>query len=75
MATHFGTAERLRVQVMHGHNPLAAAELVKQISQKVSAHFLPIGPIAPVLGAHTGPGLVGFCAAPLSVFEGIPGLL
>lgn len=75
VAAHFGTAEQLRVQVMHGQNATAAAELVKQISQRVSAHFLPIGPIAPVLGAHTGPGLVGFCAAPLSAFEGIPGLL
>ncbi len=74
VAAHFGAAERLRVQVMHGHNAPAAAELMKQVGERVSAHFLPVGPIAPVLGAHTGPGLVGLCAAPLSVFEGIPGL-
>ena len=30
--------------------------------------------IAPVLGAHTGPGLVGICAAPLNAFDGIPDL-
>jgi DegV family protein with EDD domain len=71
---HFGSAEQLRVQVMHGHNPSSAAELVKAISSKVSVHLLPLGPIAPVLGAHTGPGLVGICAAPMSVFEGIPGM-
>lgn len=48
---------------------------MKQVGERISAHFLPVGPIAPVLGAHTGPGLVGLCAAPLSVFEGIPGMV
>ena len=38
-------------------------------------HILPSGPIAPVLGAHTGPGLVGICAAPLKVFADIPGMV
>lgn len=74
VAAHFRDAGRLRVQVMHGRNPAAAADLMNALSQRVDAHFLPVGPIAPVLGAHTGPGLVGVCAAPLNIFEEIPGL-
>ncbi len=75
IATHFHAAGPLRVQVLHGHNAAAAAALMALIGRRFSAHFLPIGPIAPVLGAHTGPGLVGVCVAPMSVFESIPGMV
>jgi DegV family protein with EDD domain len=74
VAARYGGAGQVRVMVMHGQNAPAAEELAKQISQRLNVHLLPIGPIAPVLGAHTGPGLVGVCAAPMAVFEGIPGL-
>lgn len=74
VAAQFSGVGKLRVQVMHGHNQTAADDLMNALRQKVDGHFLPVGPIAPVLGAHTGPGLIGLCAAPLSTFEGIPGL-
>jgi DegV family protein with EDD domain len=74
VAARYGGAGQVRVMVMHGNNVPAAEELAKQIGQRIDMHLLPIGPIAPVLGAHTGPGLVGVCAAPMQVFEGIPGL-
>ena len=74
VAAQFGGAGELRVMVMHGQNAPAAEDLMKQIGQRVNARFLPIGPIAPVLGAHTGPTLVGVCVAPMAVFEGIPGV-
>jgi len=71
----FGAAEPMRIQVMHGHNAAGAAHLEALLAQRFSAHFLPIGVIAPVLGAHTGPGLVGVCAAPARVFADIPGMI
>jgi fatty acid kinase fatty acid binding subunit len=71
---HYGGAGQVRVMVMHGHNAPAAADLTQQIGERINARFLPLSPIAPVLGAHTGPGLVGVCAAPMQVFEGIPGI-
>ena len=74
VAAHYGGAGKVRVMVMHGHNAPAAEDLAKQIGQRIDIHLLPFGPIAPVLGAHTGPGLVGVCAAPMEVFEGIPGI-
>jgi DegV family protein with EDD domain len=74
VTAHFGEAGKVRVMVLHGHNAPAAEQLVQQIGQRLDALFLPIGTIAPVLGAHTGPGLVGVCAAPMEVFDGIPGI-
>ena len=74
IAERFGTTERLRIQVMAAHNPAGAQELITLVSQQLNCHLLPVGDIAPVLGAHTGPGLVGICAAPLAVFDDIPGM-
>ena len=74
LAERFDTRQPMRMQVMHGHNAAGAAELIALLAQRFAAHILPLGPIAPVLGAHTGPGLVGVCAAPLTAFEDIPGM-
>lgn len=74
MAERYGTSERMRIQVMHAHNPTGAEQLMATLTGRFDAHFLPVGDIAPVLGAHTGPGLVGLCAAPLKVFAEIPGM-
>ncbi len=65
-----GTA--LRVQVMHGHNATGAAMLRERIDQLFKCTWLPTGPIAPVLGAHTGPGLVGLVYAPVSALPETP---
>ncbi len=62
----------LRVQVMHAHNPEGAAALQLQLGSRAACQFLPTGPIAPVLGAHTGPGLVGVAFAPQEIFTGAP---
>ncbi len=62
----------LRVQIMHAHNPGGAATLQQQLSARATCQFLTPGPIAPVLGAHTGPGLVGVAFAPQALFRGAP---
>ncbi|MDH7488205.1 MAG: DegV family protein [Anaerolineae bacterium] len=59
-----GTA--LRVQVLHGANPEGAALLRERLESLFACEWLPTGPIAPVLGAHTGPGLVGVVFAPVA---------
>lgn len=61
-----GTA--LRVQVLHGANPEGAALLRERLESLFACDWLPTGPIAPVLGAHTGPGLVGVAFAPAAAF-------
>ncbi len=62
----------LRVQVMHANNPEGAEILYKRLDKLFRCTWLPTGPIAPVLGAHTGPGLVGAAYASLSGFPDIP---
>jgi DegV family protein with EDD domain len=69
---HFAPGTAMRFQVLHGHNANGAALLRQRLEQLFKCTFLPTGPIAPVLGAHTGPGLVGLVFAPLSTFPEMP---
>ena len=63
---------RLRVQLLHGNN-LDAVELLREkMTHLYDCVMEPVTAIAPVLGAHTGPGLVGMAAAPMAAFEDIP---
>jgi DegV family protein with EDD domain len=62
----------IRVQVVHAANADGAALLKEKVSQAFKCEWLLTGQISFVLGAHTGPSLVGAVFAPNSVFEGIP---
>jgi DegV family protein with EDD domain len=62
----------LRVQLLHGNNPDAAEILRQRLLQLFNCTFLPMTTVAPVLGAHTGPGLVGLSVAPAEVWKNIP---
>ena len=61
----------LRVQVLHAYNPDGAAMLRDQIDQRFDCDWLPLGPMSLVLGAHTGPSMVGVAWAPLEAFAEI----
>ncbi len=63
---------RLRVQVLHSDNPEGAAMLREQVDQRFDCTWLPVGPMSLVLGAHTGPSMVGVAYAPLETFADIP---
>jgi DegV family protein with EDD domain len=62
----------LRVQVLHSHNPAGAAMLRELVDQRFDCTWLPVGPMSLVLGAHTGPSMVGVAYAPLAAFADIP---
>ena len=62
----------LRMQVLHGDNAEGAALLRERLDQLFQCTWLPTSPIAPVLGAHTGPGLVGIAFAPQAAFADMP---
>jgi DegV family protein with EDD domain len=62
----------LRVQVLHAFNPEGAATLREQIDQRFDCTWLPVGPMSLVLGAHTGPSMVGVAYAPAEVFANVP---
>jgi len=72
MAQEHAPGSALRVQVLHSQNPEGAAMLHEFVDQRFDCSWLPAGTLSLVLGAHTGPSMVGVAYAPLSAFAGIP---
>jgi DegV family protein with EDD domain len=66
VAKQHAPGTKMRVQIMHAHNPDCAETLRKAFSALFDCTWLPTSSIAPVLGAHTGPGLVGAIYAPVA---------
>jgi DegV family protein with EDD domain len=62
----------LRVQVLHSQNPDGANYLRDQIDKLFNCNWLPLGPMSLVLGAHTGPSMVGVGFGPQEIFDSIP---
>mgnify|MGYP001127355193 CR=1 FL=1 len=62
----------LRVQVLHSYNHVGAALLREQVDQRFDCAWLPVGHISLVLGAHTGPSMVGVAYASLAAFADVP---
>ena len=61
----------LRVQPLHGKNPEAAASMIEELKRHFKILLEPLTAIAPVLGAHTGPSIVGMAVAPVELFAGL----
>lgn len=62
----------LQVQVLHSNNPEAAVFLKEKIDQLFECSWMPAGPMSLVLGAHTGPSMVGVGFGDLAVFNEVP---
>jgi DegV family protein with EDD domain len=62
----------LRVQVLHAMNPLDAELLREMIDKAFKVKWLPTGNMSLVLGAHTGPSMVGVAFAPQEIFDELP---
>ena len=65
-----GTA--LRAQVIHALNPDAAAMLREAMDKVYTCTWMPLGTMSPVLGAHTGPTMVGLGYAALADYPEMP---
>ena len=63
---------RLHVQVLHAYNPEGAELLRAQIDQLFDCTWRPVGPMSLVLGAHTGPSMIGVAYAAQDIFDEIP---
>jgi len=63
---------KLRMQPLHGKNPEGAALLVEKMKERFDLVLEPLTPIAPVLGAHTGPSMLGMAVGPANLFTDIP---
>jgi DegV family protein with EDD domain len=72
IAERHAPGSALRVQVLHSQNPQGAALLRELINQHFDCAWLPVGPMSLVLGAHTGPSMVGVAYAPAAAFADVP---
>ena len=72
MARKHAPGSALRVQVLHAQNPEGAATLRKLIDELFDCTWLPVGSMSLVLGAHTGPSMVGVSYAAMTPFVDIP---
>jgi fatty acid kinase fatty acid binding subunit len=71
VAKLFPGVSNLRVQILHGQNPEGVEILRQAINNAFSCQFEPVTVIAPALGAHTGPSIIGLAAGDAAVFEGL----
>jgi DegV family protein with EDD domain len=62
----------LRVQVLHSLNPEGAEMLKAEVHDRFDCDWLPLGSMSLVLGAHTGPSMVGVAFAAQETFKDIP---
>jgi DegV family protein with EDD domain len=74
MAEHifklYGNGTPLWVSVMHGQFVEQAQKLAEIIQSRVNVKKIEILRISPVLGVHTGPGIVGLAVVPVHLMEG-----
>jgi fatty acid-binding protein DegV len=59
----------LWVSVLHGRFAEGAELLSKSLSERLNIKKLEILRISPVLGVHTGPGIVGAAVVPMELME------
>jgi DegV family protein with EDD domain len=71
IAKVYGNETPLWVSVMHGQLAEEANNLAELIKTKVKIGKLEVLRISPVLGVHTGPGIVGLAVVPIYLMEGL----
>jgi len=72
IAKKFKEGTPMRVQIGHAGNPEAAEQLRKATEDLFACEWLPDCTISPVLGAHTGRGLVGIAFGPIESMPSLP---
>ncbi|HEX9018648.1 MAG TPA: DegV family protein [Anaerolineaceae bacterium] len=65
----------LRVQLLHGKNPEGLEILHEMMASRYPCQWTPTATVGPILGAHTGGGLVGLSVGPADIFRDIPGIV
>lgn len=72
IARQYAAGSKLRLQVLHAFNLEGAQLLQEELKQRFECSWLPMGNISLVLGAHTGPSMVGVAYAPLEAYPVLP---
>lgn len=71
---HLGRAygnTAMRVTVLHGQFAEQAKNLTDNLTHKLNVKTLEVMRISPVLGVHTGPGIIGVAVVPAHLMEGL----
>lgn len=74
IAKKHNLGSKLRVQILHSFNPEGAEMLHSIIDKMFNCEWMPTGSLSLVLGAHTGPSMVGVAYAPSKIFDELPPL-
>lgn len=72
IAKRHAPGSALRIQVGHSNNPEGAEMLLQEMQQMFDCTCLPVAVLSPVLGAHTGPSMIGLAYAPQAAFADLP---
>ena len=72
IAKQHAPGSALRVQIVHAQNPEGADMLKKAVDKLFTCKWLPTCPISLVLGAHTGPSVVGMAYALEAIMADTP---
>ena len=72
IANKFGEGASLRLQIGHAGNPEGAQMLREALEKLFKCEWIPDCSISPVLGAHTGRGLVGVAFALTETYPALP---
>lgn len=67
--------EKLRVQLLHGKNPEGLEILGGFMKERFDICWTPTATVGPILGAHTGGGLIGLSVGPADLFREVPGIV
>jgi fatty acid kinase fatty acid binding subunit len=67
----YGNDTSLWVSVLHGQLAEQANKLAELMREKIKVGKLEVLRISPVLGVHTGPGVVGAAVVPMQLMEGL----
>lgn len=67
----YGSTAPVWVTVLHGRFAEQADKMAELLQQKLNVGKLEILRISPVLGVHTGPGIVGVAVVPMELMEGL----
>ncbi len=65
----YGDVTPLWTTVLHGHFQQGADQLKAALSERLTIAKMDVIRISPVLGVHTGPGIVGVAILPMSLVE------
>lgn len=75
VAGWFPNGETLRVQLLHGNNPEGLQVLGDVMKSRFDIRWTPTATVGPILGAHTGGGLIGISVGPANLFADVPGVV